>query len=577
MDSEKVPDPSGSGTEVVVDGAQKHHRDIDVEKCAKGPSGEDIAIEPTEEKETMRPRYFDGTATLTVGDGVILIPTPSADPRDPLNLPGWHKKLIVAIIVLYAISGVCLITALSALIVYIMPDYDREGITPDQISNLFTFPNLFLGLGNLVFMPIAVAVGRRPVILASNVLLFLAAVLCATNRNYYWHLGGRMVAAFAAAQCQALALLILQDIYFLHQRARVFQIYASAEVLLNSSLVIASSYMADALGWRSWYWLFAGLSGVAMILTFFVPETAYDRPIESFIGTQPTDTSNLLPAQSSSNGPGLLDRSRSPGPKYTTADDRPSLDLDRFEKRTFASNLTIFVHKPTWSRCWLCLKQIGQVFLFPHVLWVAINNGLFQGIDISIQMTYAEVLVKPPYNWANTSVSLIQLGQIFIALLCVPVIGWMSDYVIRVSARRNHGIHEPEQRLLAWILPMVTALILTVLYGYVLRNPESYHWMAIVSVVDGYLIVLMGVNTVGTAYLIDSHPNFAGAILVALPVTRGLVGFGLSKHTTEYITNLGPVRTFGIYAAVSAAFCLLGVLLFFKGKRVRRICAQLTQ
>lgn len=91
-----------------------------------------------------------------------------------------------------------------------MPDYQRDGITPDQISNLFTFPNLFLGIGNIVSMPIAVAVGRRPVILASNVLLFLAAVLCATNRDYYWHLGGRMVAAFAAAQCQALALLIMQ-------------------------------------------------------------------------------------------------------------------------------------------------------------------------------------------------------------------------------------------------------------------------------------------------------------------------------------------------------------------------------
>ncbi|KAK1688467.1 major facilitator superfamily domain-containing protein [Colletotrichum godetiae] len=512
----------------------------------------------------MRPRFFDGTATLTVGGQVVLIPTPSADPRDPLNLPKWHKQLIVGIIVLSkslglhekpadAISGLCLITALSALIVFIMPDYQRDGITPDQISNLFTFPNLFLGLGNLVSMPIAVAVGRRPVILASNVLLFLAAVLCATNRNYYWHLGGRMVAAFAAAQCQALALLIMQDIYFLHQRARVFQIYASAEVLLNSSLVIASSYMADALGWRSWYWLFAGLSGLSMILTFFfVPETAYDRPIEAFMGSHPTDRSNLLPA-------------------------RPAADLEHYKERTFTSNLRIFVYKPTWSRCWLCLKQIGQVFLFPHVLWVAINNGLFQGIDVSIQMTYAEVLVKPPYNWANTSVSLIQLGQVFIALLCVPLIGWLSDYVIRSSARRNHGVHEPEKRLIAWILPMVTALVLTVLYGYVLKNPEQYHWMAIVSVVDGYLIVLMGVSTVGTAYLIDSHPSFAGAILVALPVTRGLVGFGLSKHTTTYIANIGPVKTFGIYAAVSAAFCLLGVILFFKGKKVRRLCAQMTQ
>lgn len=91
-----------------------------------------------------------------------------------------------------------------------MPDYQREGITPDQISNLFTVPNLLLGIGNLVSMPIALAVGRRPVMLASTVLLFMSAVLCATNRNYYWHLGGRMVAAFAAAQCQALALLVIQ-------------------------------------------------------------------------------------------------------------------------------------------------------------------------------------------------------------------------------------------------------------------------------------------------------------------------------------------------------------------------------
>ncbi|KAF6832174.1 hypothetical protein CMUS01_07029 [Colletotrichum musicola] len=582
MDPEKALDPSGTldtmGTSSgpVPDSGGVHNDPLpgDVEKQAKGEGFDVTTTRQSEEK--MRPRFFDGTATLTIGDDVILIPTPSYDPRDPLNLPGWHKKLIVGIIVLYAISGLCLITALSALIVYIMPDYTRDGVTPDQISNLFTFPSLFLGIGNIVSMPIAVAVGRRPVILASNVLLFLAAVLCATNRNYYWHLGGRMLAAFAAAQCQALALLIMQDIYFLHQRARVFQIYASAEVLLNSSLVIASSYMADALGWRSWYWLFAGLSGLSMVLTYlFVPETAYDRPIESYMGHHPSDTSNLLPAQGSASDP--LDRVASPVPKYTTADDRPTLDLAHYEPRTFSYNLKVFVHKPTWSRCFLCLKQIGQVFLFPHVLWVAINNGLFQGIDVSIQMTYADLLVKPPYNWANTSVSLIQLGQVVVALLCVPLIGWVSDYVIRFSARRNGGVHEPEQRLLAWILPMVTAIILTVLYGYVLRDPENYHWMAIVSVVDGYLIVLMGVNTVGTAYLIDAHPNFAGAILVALPVTRGLVGFGLSKHTTDYISNIGPVKTFGIYSAVSAGFCLLGVILFFTGKRVRSTCARMTQ
>ncbi|KXH62259.1 hypothetical protein CSAL01_10747 [Colletotrichum salicis] len=419
-----------------------------------------------------------------------------------------------------------------------MPDYQRDGITPDQISNLFTrFRAFFLGLGNLVSMPIAVAVGRRPVILASNVLLFLAAVLCATNRNYYWHLGGRMVAAFAAAQCQALALLIMQDIYFLHQQARVFQIYASAEVLLNSSLAS---------------------QGLSMILTFFfVPETAYDRPIEAFMGSHPADRSNLLPAVQTT-GPDTIIRSPLSRTKVRNSRREARRRLGTLQRPHFyftPTNLRVQTHLVPL----LALPKTNrpQVFLFPHVLWVAVNNGLFQG---------------------NRRLDPNELGQVFIALLCVPLIGWLSDYVIRSSARRNHGVHEPEKRLIAWIPPHGDGSDPD---GPVrVRSqepPERYRWMAIVSVVDGYLIVLMGVSTVGTAYLIDSHPSFAGAILVALPVTRGLVGFGLSKHTMTYIANIGPVKTFGIYAAVSAAFCLLGVVLFFKGKKVRRLSAQMTQ
>jgi len=121
-----------------------------------------------------------------------------------------------------AVSGLCIISALSALIVYVAPDYEREGITQGQISDMFTYPSLFLGIGNIISMPIAVAVGRRPVILASAALLFLSAIICATNQNYHWHLGGRMLAALSAAQCQSLAMLIIQvsKLYFSLQKDR---------------------------------------------------------------------------------------------------------------------------------------------------------------------------------------------------------------------------------------------------------------------------------------------------------------------------------------------------------------------
>ncbi|KAH6689821.1 major facilitator superfamily domain-containing protein [Plectosphaerella plurivora] len=525
---------------------------------------------------------FDGTATLTVDGVVVLIPTPSVDPRDPLNLPWWRKVFLLIILTTYAVSGLALVTSLGALIVYMQEDYIAAGVTPQQLSNLFTYPNLFLGIGNIVSMPLAVSIGRRPVILGSTVMLFVSCVICATNTGYHSHLAGRMVAAFSAAQCQALVLLIIQDVFFLHQRARVIQCYSSAEITFNSALVIAASYMADSVGWRSAYWLFGALSCLSMVFTFlFVPETFYERPIQAYMGNTPMDPSSQALETSTTTKPyhlpesavEELHRSSSSSQCLTTADGRP-LDLETFQPRTWKSDLTILTHKVRPSEFLRCLRQIGIVFLFPHVLWVAINNGIFQGIDVSIMMTYANVLTNPPYNWGNTTVSLIQLGQIAVAAMCLPLIGTMGDWFIRFVARRNKGVHEPEYRLVTMILPLVMATILTVIYGYAIAEPGRFHWFAIVLTVNAYLFILLSASTAGTTYVIDSHPKDAGAMLVVLPVTRGLVGFGVSFHTSDYLSSIGPVATFGIYAGISAVIGVLGVLLFWKGKKLRHFCAQ---
>lgn len=338
--------------------------------------------------------------------------------------------------------------------------------------------------------------------------------------------------------------------------------------------------MADAKGWRSAYWLFGALSCLSMVLTFiFVPETFYERPIEAFMGNAPMDLSSqtheagIKPYHLPDAATEELNRTSSTSQCLTTADGRP-LDLDTFQPRTWKSDLRILTHKVRFSECVRCLRQIGIVFLFPHVLWVAINNGIFQGIDVSIMMTYATVLTKPPYNWPNATVSLIQLGQIAVAAISLPLIGSMGDWIICFVARRRKGVHEPEYRLVTMILPLVAAIVLTVIYGYAIAEPGRFHWFAIVLTVNAYLFILLSASTAGTTYIIDSHPKDAGALLVVLPVTRGLVGFGISFHTSDYLSNIGPVATFGIYAGVSAVVGVLGVLLFWKGKALRHFCAR---
>ncbi|KAF1970880.1 MFS general substrate transporter [Bimuria novae-zelandiae CBS 107.79] len=525
------------------------------------PSASDASVVGSDDYD------FDGTANLTVGEGTILIPAPTADPRDPLNLTTTHKYIILSILIVYAVSGLCLVTALGALIVFFLDDYEKEGITQAQISGLLTYPSLFLGVGNLFSMPLALSIGRRPVMLLSLIMLFVSGILCATNQSFAWHLGARCVAAFSAAQCMALVILIIQDIFFLHQRGRTLQLFSSCEVLLNSTLTIASSYMVESLGWRSWYWLFTAVSGACFILAvFFIPETAYTRPLSAYMGNNPPEyieTADGNQGTERANHP-----STSSLQPLTTLSER-KLNTELYEPRTLRSDMRIFVVEPDFRRALTTWKQMCTIWFFPHVFWVALMNAFYQGTDVCIQITYGRTLVSPPYNWENTTVSLIQIGQIIVALLSLPAVGWFSDALVVKKARQSKGVHEPEHRLPPLIAPLLICIMMTIIYGFAIQYPEKFHWFAIAFTVNIWLFLLLAASTVGTTYLLDAHPQRAGAILVVIPVTRGLVSFGISYHTVDYVAAIGAAKTFGILSAIMGVFGLVGVFFYWKGKGVR--------
>lgn len=66
------------------------------------------------------------------------------------------------------------------------------------------------GVGNLIGMPVAIAIGRRPVLLAATALMLASAGLCAGATNYDWHLAARMILGLAAGQSEALVPMITQ-------------------------------------------------------------------------------------------------------------------------------------------------------------------------------------------------------------------------------------------------------------------------------------------------------------------------------------------------------------------------------
>lgn len=60
------------------------------------------------------------------------------------------------------------------------------------------------GLGDLILIPLALAIGRRPVYLLSGAILFIGCIIASQNTGYNYHLGIRVVLGFAAGQSGAL-------------------------------------------------------------------------------------------------------------------------------------------------------------------------------------------------------------------------------------------------------------------------------------------------------------------------------------------------------------------------------------
>ncbi|KAL4863077.1 hypothetical protein BDV12DRAFT_206833 [Aspergillus spectabilis] len=499
-----------------------------------------------------------GTVKLTEGK-IVYIPTPTADPQDPLNMPIWQKWVVLVVISIFSTLGLALVSGFGGLLGFYIPGYEAIGKGYDDITHLMTYPSLFMGIGNLIGMPLAIGVGRRVVLLGSTVVLVIGAILCAVEQNYDWHLWARNVVGLAAGQSEALVPMITQEIFFLHERSKALMGQQAIQVSLTAVWVLFAGEIANAITPQWWYGLGAALAGAQLLLAFFfVPETKYERSLASYQESDAGEETDTASQMKKDAGVGMCT-------------ERPPLDFERYPSRTWKSDMRLWVGKPDWWKVWEVLRQTFELLLFPNVFWALLLNGLTIGTNIAIGTTYANILHAPPYNWPNKSASYVNCGQIVVALLALPLLGHGSDYIAKYFAKRNNGLHEPETRIISLIFPIIVGTFTAALYGQAGQYPEKYHWFIYVWAVAAYYFCFVGANIVAITYLLDSYPARAGPLLVIICAFRGIISFGTSYGTAPFVERHGYDGAFGTFAGLTALLGLLGVPVYFWGKRIRGV------
>ncbi|KAH7018028.1 major facilitator superfamily domain-containing protein [Microdochium trichocladiopsis] len=508
---------------------------------------EDSALDYESQKIGGAPLATTVTGTVRLTEGTIVyVPAATADPQDPLNMSKIQKMGIIVMISIFSTLGLSLVSGFGGLLGFYIPQYAAAGKTYADISALMTYPTLFMGIGNLIGMPIAYAVGRRIVLLGSTLVMIAGAVMCAKADNYDFHLWSRCIIGLAAGQSEALVPMITQEIFFLHERSQGLMVQQTVQVILTAVWVLFASPIAEAITPQWWYGLGACLAGAQFIGTvFWVPETKYKRSMAAYQeGSDSEGASELCTV-------------------------RPALDFVNFAPRTLGSDMRLWVDTPEWSTAWTALRQTFELLVHPQVFWALCLNGLTLGTNIAIGITYGNILHAPPYNWAQSSVSYANCGQIVTALIALPVFGWGSDKLIRAFANRRNGVHEPEVRLIPLAFPTVVGVITAILYGQGATHPESYHWFNYVWALAAYYFCFVGANIVAITYLLDSYPARAGPLLIIICAFRGIISFGVSFGITPFIENNGYDGAFNTFGGLTAALGLMAIPMYIWGKKIR--------
>ncbi|KAI4852894.1 serine/threonine kinase 16 [Aureobasidium sp. EXF-8846] len=495
------------------------------------------------------------------GNHGVLIPQPSDNPHDPLN---WSRKW--KFLAITASSSVSFTQGIGPLALGPAFGYYTKAFdcTLAEAISFTGVTILVLGFSNFIWVPLSTSFGRRFVYIVSQIICLASMIWRAKADTYGSFLGACILNGIGAGPAEAI-------------QPAVIAAYMGSLMIGP----IISGVMSDRLGWRSFWWLNVGFVGLSLLLVIFAfPETKFSRPRLEDFSTPGEDT------QSDSNAPypheklgaGRLEnielqsvdtgmKSQMPNLSHTaTADRDPYLGKGYPSKSQWAIMQS---NANPWKSMAQDFILPWKMFAFPIVEFAAFVASWSCSSFLSLNLTQAQVFAAPPYNFSSAKIGYFNIATFVGALIGLATAGRLSDWVAARATRKNHGIREPEMRLLAMIPYVIIMYVGNIVAG--VGMDRKWPWQVIVIISFGAAgIQVAALPAIVSTYAVDCYKPVAGPLFVAITVNKNVWGYGFSKFVTEWVVEDGFLPPLLTNGSIVLFWCLFGILFYYKGKTFRR-------
>ena len=230
------------------------------------------------------------------------------------------------------------------------------------------------------------------------------------------------------------------------------RLYTAALTAGVSGGIIIAGLITIKHDWRMIYWVAVALIGATTILIVFTfPETNYSR-IDSISGPaaafEPHVNEEIPEDMKQRNDVKLVE----------------SLEGPQSVKRSYVQSLRVSTTKFTQESLWKLFIRPVILLCLPPVLWATLVMSVTIGFLVAISSNFAPAF-QSTYGFKAWQSGLCFIASIIGSLIAIYLGGAFSDFVADFFTRRNGGIREPEMRLPAIAISVITAPLALVLYG----------------------------------------------------------------------------------------------------------------
>lgn len=359
----------------------------------------------------------------------------------------------------------------------------------------------------------------------------------------------------------------ISDLYFVHERATRIAVWNLFLLCGIAGAGFISGYIIEDLGYKWTFGICAILFGVfGFGILFFVPETTYIRhSVTSEILAQTGIQDQERGAENEKFDEKGMHVEYRAMPTHITGNGS-SFDHSTEQKMSYWRSLRLYSGRYSDAKIWKIFARPFVMFFYPCVLWGFLIYGTTLTWIVVFSVVNGVLFTAPPYNFSVGQTGLTSLSPFILCILGEAISGPLNDYICLKLASRNHGVYEPEFRL---VLMVVVVILGTVgFFGFGASVDAATHWSGPVLTYGFANMALAFASTCVFGYVLDCYPRLAEEAFVAIN-TRNLLTFGLTYFVNSWLVKDGVLAVFNVLGACFLAVCALTIPLWIFGKRIR--------